>query len=96
MYGGRHLSELRSPLFWTEVVMEAVTSFLLGCFTIWMKTSLDNQFYTPSAIAIATFAGVYVCVMVDATGPFDYAMFNPIVSWGFFLNGRMSPVRSKI
>ena len=76
--------------------MEALTSVLLGCFTIWMKTTLDEKFYTQSGMAIATFAGAYVCSMVDATGPFDHAMFNPIVSWGFFLSGRLSFIRSKI
>ena len=87
--------ELRSPVFWTEVLLEAVASVLLGCFTLWMKTTLDETFYTQSAVSIATFAGLYVCSMVDATGPFDYSMFNPIVTWSFFVTGRISFLRSQ-
>ena len=89
------LDDLVNPVFWRDVVVEFVVCIFIGCYIIWVLTTLREDLYQLSTTHIGLFAGFFIIAVVEGYGPVSGAFVNPASCWGFFLVGRISAARSK-
>jgi len=88
------MDDLQNPVFWRDVVMETIACMFVECCIIWVLSTLNPSFYTPSSTHVGIFAGFFIYTLIEGYGPISGAPLNPAGCWGFFLAGRMSAARS--
>jgi len=90
-YPRESLKDLRSVVFWRDVVCETLATTLLITFLMLVVTG-NNAHYVLTTTHIGFFAVIAVYLLLEGYGPFSSQM-NPAVSLTLFLAGRISLAR---
>ena len=88
--------ELRSPLFWHDVVAETVLTAYYECLIIWISVTFNEQIYKPSITHFGLYAGFFVFMCIEGWSPLCGASVNPARTWAVLIAGRMSLCKGKI
>ena len=87
------LAELKSMLFWRDVVMEClVTTVLMICVMLVVITNNPSQ-YVPDTTHFGLFCGFTIYLLIEGYGPFGGALMNPAVTFALGVAGHISPFR---
>lgn len=89
------LRELRSPLFWHDVIAETVLCMYYECLIIFISVTFNSSIYRPSITHFGLYAGFFVFVCIEGWAPMCGASVNPARTWSVFLAGRMTFIRGR-
>lgn len=90
------LQELRSPLFWHDVIAETVLCMYYECLIIFISVTFNSDIYRPSITHFGLYAGFFVFVCIEGWAPMCGASVNPARTWSVFLAGRMTFIKALI
>lgn len=93
LYPNRSIADLKSPVFWRDIIVEAICCAYFITLVIWVLVTCNPGHYQPNTTHFGLFAGFLVFALIEAWHPLCNGLLNPAGVWGFWLCGRMSFAR---
>src|SRR3989304_9067425 len=85
---------MSSAYKWDAYLAEAVGTFLFLFMGIGAGYALFGESWAAAGVAIALAHGLSLAVMVSAFGPVSGGHFNPAVTFGLWITGKIEPVKA--
>ena len=85
--------EIRSLLFWRDVLAEVTATFYMMVFVTFSMVSLDKDIYKPSTPLVGLMVGLVIFLLIEAYRPISGGHLNPCVSFAAAIMKRISVIR---
>lgn len=94
VFVARSIADLKSPVFWRDVIIECIMCAYFGCLVIWLLVTCNKDHYQISTTHTGIFAAFLIFALIEAWFPLCGGLLNPSAVLGFFLAGRLSFARA--
>ncbi|KAK2141327.1 hypothetical protein LSH36_1120g00019 [Paralvinella palmiformis] len=88
------LREFLLPSFYRDLFVEMLISSLLLLFITFSLTSISADLYRPSTTHIGLMVGFVIYLLIEGNGHLSGAHMNPVVTFAYCLDGRITCVRA--